>query len=113
MSLYNNVYCASDCCSRPGSFRIGISGPPGVGKSTFIEALGLQLLEEQQKLQHAQVEKKVAVLVLLCNYLPTYLPLLLCLPFFIVLVAPCTQASLIDFLYFSYEWDWILMYVGC
>src|SRR5437899_5009860 len=25
--------------------RVGISGPPGVGKSTFIEALGLQLCD--------------------------------------------------------------------
>ena len=27
------------------SFRIGIAGPPGAGKSTFIEAFGLQLIE--------------------------------------------------------------------
>lgn len=27
-----------------GAFRIGISGPPGVGKSTFIERLGLDLV---------------------------------------------------------------------
>jgi LAO/AO transport system kinase len=26
--------------------RVGITGPPGVGKSTFIEALGLHLIEE-------------------------------------------------------------------
>jgi LAO/AO transport system kinase len=35
------------------STRIGISGPPGVGKSTFIEALGLKLIE---------LGKRVAVL---------------------------------------------------
>jgi len=29
---------------RPRALRIGISGPPGVGKSTFIEALGRFLL---------------------------------------------------------------------
>jgi LAO/AO transport system kinase len=29
-----------------GSFRLGISGVPGVGKSTFIEALGLYLIEQ-------------------------------------------------------------------
>lgn len=27
------------------AFRVGITGPPGVGKSSFIEALGLRLLE--------------------------------------------------------------------
>ncbi len=29
-----------------GAVRLGITGPPGVGKSTFIEALGLLLLEQ-------------------------------------------------------------------
>ena len=29
-----------------GSLRVGITGPPGVGKSTLIEALGLALLEK-------------------------------------------------------------------
>lgn len=28
-----------------GAIRVGISGPPGVGKSSFIEVLGLELLE--------------------------------------------------------------------
>lgn len=32
-----------------GSIRIGISGVPGVGKSTFIEALGLLLITEGKK----------------------------------------------------------------
>ena len=31
------------------SFRIGITGVPGVGKSTFIEAFGMYLLEKTQK----------------------------------------------------------------
>jgi LAO/AO transport system kinase len=31
-----------------GAIRVGITGPPGVGKSTFIEALGLQLIEQGQ-----------------------------------------------------------------
>ncbi|MBF0455199.1 MAG: methylmalonyl Co-A mutase-associated GTPase MeaB [Magnetococcales bacterium] len=31
------------------SFRVGISGPPGVGKSTFIEALGLHLLTQGKR----------------------------------------------------------------
>ena len=35
--------------------RVGISGPPGAGKSTFIEALGLQL---------AEAERRVAVLAI-------------------------------------------------
>ncbi len=29
-----------------GAIRVGITGPPGVGKSTFIEAMGLSLIEE-------------------------------------------------------------------
>ena len=31
------------------SFRLGISGVPGVGKSTFIETLGLMLIEQGQR----------------------------------------------------------------
>ncbi|MEI7530592.1 MAG: methylmalonyl Co-A mutase-associated GTPase MeaB [Betaproteobacteria bacterium] len=31
------------------SFRIGVSGVPGVGKSTFIEVLGLRLIQEGHK----------------------------------------------------------------
>jgi LAO/AO transport system kinase len=33
-----------------GSVRVGITGPPGVGKSSFIEALGLRLLEKGHRL---------------------------------------------------------------
>ncbi len=33
-----------------GSIRVGISGVPGVGKSTFIEALGLHVIDEGHKL---------------------------------------------------------------
>ena len=29
-----------------GSIRLGISGPPGVGKSTFIEAFGMYVLDQ-------------------------------------------------------------------
>eukprot|EP01114_Cavostelium_apophysatum_P023793 TRINITY_DN9077_c0_g1_i1.p1 TRINITY_DN9077_c0_g1~~TRINITY_DN9077_c0_g1_i1.p1 ORF type:complete len:380 (+),score=44.77 TRINITY_DN9077_c0_g1_i1:135-1142(+) len=39
---------------QEGSFRVGISGPPGVGKSTFIEALGTFLTTKK--------DRKVAVL---------------------------------------------------
>jgi len=34
---------------RPASLRIGITGAPGAGKSTFIEALGVQLVEQGRK----------------------------------------------------------------
>lgn len=33
-----------------GAMRIGISGPPGVGKSTFIEALGIHLTDRGHRL---------------------------------------------------------------
>src|SRR5688572_9431022 len=33
-----------------GSIRVGITGAPGVGKSTFIEALGMRLIEQGQRL---------------------------------------------------------------
>lgn len=45
------------------AFRIGISGPPGAGKSSFIEAAGTHLL----KLNH-----RVAVLVALASDLMTW-----------------------------------------
>ena len=32
-----------------GSFRLGIAGPPGAGKSTFIEALGMFLVKKGLK----------------------------------------------------------------
>ena len=32
-----------------GAVRVGITGPPGVGKSSFIEALGLYLVESGQR----------------------------------------------------------------
>ena len=45
----------NQCISRTGqSIRVGITGVPGVGKSTFIEAFGMYLIEKQNK--------KVAVL---------------------------------------------------
>ena len=34
----------SNHCGLRGAFRIGIAGPPGAGKSTFIERFGLHLL---------------------------------------------------------------------
>ncbi|MEI6805225.1 MAG: methylmalonyl Co-A mutase-associated GTPase MeaB [Myxococcaceae bacterium] len=41
---------------RKNSLRVGISGPPGVGKSTLIESLGLYLLEHEER------AKKLAIL---------------------------------------------------
>lgn len=41
---------------NPTSFRIGIAGPPGAGKSTFINSFGTYLCQKQQK--------KVAVLAI-------------------------------------------------
>jgi len=39
------------CLPKSGnSVRIGITGIPGVGKSTFIEALGMHLIKEEHKL---------------------------------------------------------------
>ena len=37
------------CLSDSESVRIGVTGVPGVGKSTFIEALGLQLIDQGKK----------------------------------------------------------------
>ena len=36
--------------SAGGAYRMGISGPPGVGKSTFIEKLGLHLVEKGHRI---------------------------------------------------------------
>ncbi len=39
------------CLPKAGnSVRIGITGTPGVGKSTFIEALGLHLIEQERRI---------------------------------------------------------------
>ena len=35
---------------RPPSLRIGVSGAPGVGKSTFIEALGVEIVRQGHRL---------------------------------------------------------------
>jgi LAO/AO transport system kinase len=42
------------------SIRLGISGPPGVGKSTFIEALGLHLIERGHKIAVLAVDPSSA-----------------------------------------------------
>ena len=52
--LPEHRHCASQVLAalQPksgGAIRLGITGVPGAGKSTFIEALGLQLLEQGNK----------------------------------------------------------------
>ncbi len=44
-----------------GSFRLGISGVPGVGKSTFIEALGLFLIERGHRVAVLAVDPSSSV----------------------------------------------------
>jgi len=44
-----------------GSFRLGISGVPGVGKSTFIEALGLFLVERGHRVAVLAVDPSSSV----------------------------------------------------
>ena len=43
------------------SFRLGISGVPGVGKSTFIEALGLMLIERGHRVAVLAVDPSSSV----------------------------------------------------
>ncbi|ELR19704.1 LAO/AO transport system ATPase [Acanthamoeba castellanii str. Neff] len=54
---------SSSCLSRhptTSTFRVGISGPPGVGKSTFIEALGMRLVEREHQLAVLAVDPSSA-----------------------------------------------------
>jgi LAO/AO transport system kinase len=44
-----------------GAFRLGISGVPGVGKSTFIEALGLWLIERGQRVAVLAIDPSSSV----------------------------------------------------
>ena len=44
-----------------GSLRLGISGVPGVGKSTFIEALGLQLVQQGHRVAVLAVDPSSSV----------------------------------------------------
>ncbi len=44
-----------------GAFRLGISGVPGVGKSTFIEALGLHLIDQGHRVAVLAVDPSSSV----------------------------------------------------
>ena len=44
-----------------GAFRLGLSGVPGVGKSTFIEALGLYLIEQGHRVAVLTVDPSSTV----------------------------------------------------
>jgi LAO/AO transport system kinase len=57
----------SDMNTATSSFRLGIAGPPGVGKSTFVEAfgtyiLGLQAQEDKLDRSNTFLPEKLAVL---------------------------------------------------
>mgnify|MGYP001223067010 FL=1 len=43
------------------SLRIGISGPPGVGKSTFIEAIGQKIISENERLAILAVDPSSSI----------------------------------------------------
>jgi LAO/AO transport system kinase len=47
--------------SAGGSIRVGISGVPGAGKSTYIEALGLHLIKQEKTLAVLAVDPSSAV----------------------------------------------------
>ena len=44
-----------------GAIRVGVSGPPGVGKSTFIEQLGVRLCDEGRKVAVLAVDPSSTV----------------------------------------------------
>lgn len=52
---------ARDTSMAGGSLRIGISGPPGVGKSTFIEAFGLHVVERGHRMAVLAVDPSSSV----------------------------------------------------
>lgn len=55
----NNGHGKKNTSSSSSSFRIGIAGAPGAGKSTFIEKFGIFLLENQYPYHHQkQVEEE-------------------------------------------------------
>ena len=49
-SLLTHKHRLQQLGRAPSTFRIGLSGPPGAGKSTFIETFGQMLTKEGNKL---------------------------------------------------------------
>jgi len=52
--------CSSGAGPR-SSFRIGLTGPPGAGKSTFVEALGTMLTARQEKVAVLSIDPSSAL----------------------------------------------------
>ena len=50
--------------ARASSFRLGIAGPPGVGKSTFTDALGMHILTESSRDANSFMPVNLAVLAI-------------------------------------------------
>ena len=48
----------------PSSLRVGVAGPPGAGKSTFIEALGVTLVDRGSRVAVLAVGTSIAM----CGY---------------------------------------------
>jgi hypothetical protein len=57
------------------SLRIGVSGPPGAGKSTFIEALGMMLIAKGLKLAVIAVGMRLVLASLAFQQLSLMAPL--------------------------------------
>ena len=50
--------------------RVGITGVPGAGKSTFIEALGVDLCREGHKISVVGLDERPVLGGAECNHLP-------------------------------------------
>lgn len=51
---------ANSCNNNSSTFRLGIAGPPGAGKSTWIETFGNMLLKEKEKDYTTNVDNTVS-----------------------------------------------------
>jgi LAO/AO transport system kinase len=56
-----NALLRASAASQQGAFRLGLSGVPGVGKSTFIETLGLYLIERGHRVAVLVVDPSSSV----------------------------------------------------